>query len=126
MKTLVSFFAMAGLLLHSVPGCTHDLQEMAIIQLKNGRQLSLPEIVGDLKGVSMVFVGELHNNAEHHEIQLAVIRALAKAGASVAVGVEMFRQGSQKDLDRWVSAKLSEKDFERIYKENWSHHWHLY
>lgn len=126
MKVLVSLLAMAGLLLHGVPGCTHDPEDMVIVRLKDGRQLSLSEIAEDLKGVHMVFVGELHNSAAHHGQQLAVIRALTRAGASVAVGLEMFRHGSQKDLDQWVLGQLSEKDFERIYNDNWSYRWHLY
>ncbi|MDY6839304.1 MAG: ChaN family lipoprotein [Thermodesulfobacteriota bacterium] len=126
MKALVSLFAMASLLLHSLPGCSYDPGDGAMMRLKDGQQLTLSEIVEDLKGVQMVFVGELHTSGEHHEMQLAVIQALTRAGAPVAVGLEMFRRDSQKGLDQWVLGQLSEEDFEKVYKENWNYHWHLY
>lgn len=126
MRVFVSIFVMVGLLIHGVPACAHDVKDMDIIRIKDSQRLHLSHIVEDLKGVQMVFVGELHNSPLHHEMQLAVIRALAQEGASVAVGLEMFRHTSQEDLDRWISGELTEGDFMEIFHDNWSSDWHLY
>jgi uncharacterized iron-regulated protein len=126
MKSLVFLFALLGFLSQTVSGCAYDSEEMPLMRLRDARQLPLSDIVEDLKGVQMVFVGELHTSAEHHERQLAVIQALVRAGVPVAVGLEMFRHDSQKDLDQWVSGQLSEAAFKRLYRENWNYPWHLY
>jgi uncharacterized iron-regulated protein len=126
MKVFLSLLVLAGLLFHGMPGCAHDSEDGEILRVEDGRRLSLSEIVEDLKGVQMVFVGELHNSAMHHELQLKVIRALTDAGASIALGLEMFRQSSQKDLDQWVAGGVTEGDFQRIFHENWGYHWDLY
>jgi uncharacterized iron-regulated protein len=126
MRVFVCLLAMFSLVLPSVPGCAKGPKDKDIIRVKDGGRLSLSDLVEDLESVQLVFLGELHNSARHHEQQLEVIRALTDAGASVAVGLEMFRRSSQKDLDRWVSGELTEADFEKIYYENWSSHWRLY
>jgi uncharacterized iron-regulated protein len=82
--------------------------------------------MNDLRGVQLVFVGELHDNSDHHQAQLAIIGALKESGVSVAVGLEMFRSGSQADLDRWVKGTLTEKAFRTIYYENWTTPWPVY
>jgi uncharacterized iron-regulated protein len=126
MTRLVFILVMAGLLFPGSPGRTHEVQDLAIMRIADGERLSLSEIVEDLEGVQMVFVGEMHNSALHHEMQLEVIRVLARRGARVAVGLEMFRHRSQADLDRWISGDLTEREFMRIYYDNWSTDWHLY
>jgi uncharacterized iron-regulated protein len=80
----------------------------------------------DLRGVQLVFVGELHDNPNHHQAQLAIIGALKESGASVAVGLEMFRSSSQAGLDGWVEGALTEEAFQNIYYENWTTPWPLY
>jgi len=44
----------------------------------------------------------------------------------VAVGLEMFRTNSQDALDQWVNGRISEKEFQKIYSENWGFPWALY
>ena len=97
-----------------------------ILRVSDGARMTLPDIISDLQGVKLIFVGELHNDAVHHQVQLAVIRALKGAGASVAVGLEMFRSDSQAHLDEWISEKMDEETFQKIYYANWSSDWALY
>jgi len=88
--------------------------------------VSLSDIIPDLKGARLVFIGELHDQELHHQAQLEVIRRLWESGAPVAVGLEMFRRDSQAQLDRWVKGELSEKDFQKLYVDNWNLPWNLY
>lgn len=91
-----------------------------ILNVADGEFVSFDEVIEDLRGVRLVFMGELHDNMGHHRAQLQVIRALHDAGAPVAIGLEMFRTDSQKALDRWVAGKMSEQRFLRTYFDNWS------
>jgi uncharacterized iron-regulated protein len=86
----------------------------------------LEEIVGDLKKVPFVFVGEHHNNLQHHKAQLEVIKALENTGKALAIGLEMFQHINQEELDRWVQGAYSEAEFQNIFNQNWSDSWPLY
>ena len=97
-----------------------------IHRVSDGTVLSLPELAKDLIDSRLVFVGEIHTDQSHHHMQLQTIRALKKAGAPVAIGLEMFRRDNQKNLDRWVAGKLSERKFKKIYYKNWNYPWSLY
>ena len=97
-----------------------------ILQVSDGRILSLADTVKDLSKCRLVFVGELHTTPSHHRVQLEIIRALKEAGTPVAIGLEMFRRDSQPDLDRWVKGELREKEFDQIYYKNWNYPWPLY
>ena len=90
-----------------------------IFRVSNIGQVDLPTLVEELKETRVVVVGEQHNNRLHHEIQLAVIRALKESGRDVAVGLEMFVETSQPQLDRWTAGKMNEEDFFRVYSANW-------
>jgi len=116
MKRLFAILLIAGL--HLGFSASADAHTM---NLADGGFVSFDEIVEDLKGVRLVFMGELHDNTGHHRAQLQVIRALRHAGVPVAIGLEMFRSDSQEALDQWVAGDISEKRFlRRHYFENWS------
>ena len=106
--------------------CSHAPSADRILRVSDGQILYLPDIVKDLKKSQLVFVGELHTSESHHKAQLETIRALKEANTTVAIGFEMFRRDSQPDLDRWVKGELSEKEFEKIYYQNWTYPWPLY
>ncbi|CAB5119454.1 hypothetical protein D3OALGA1CA_2500 [Olavius algarvensis associated proteobacterium Delta 3] len=97
-----------------------------LYDLSGKKSISLQQLSGELKNKNIVLVGEHHNNTRHHINQLEVIRALDKAGAQVAIGMEMFRSDSQKYLERWVAGEMSEREFEKVYYANWNYDWALY
>ena len=97
-----------------------------IHRVSNGKILSLSELTKDLIESRLVFVGEIHTYQRHHHVQLQTIRALKETGATVAIGLEMFRRDNQTNLDRWVAGDLSEGEFQKIYYKNWNYAWPLY
>jgi uncharacterized iron-regulated protein len=101
-------------------------REGRILRVADGSLVTLTAIVEDLKSVSLVFIGELHDQASHHWAQLEVIRALADSGKKVAVGIEMFEAENQPDLDRWVRGEIPSEKFRWVYLENWNQPWRLY
>ncbi|HEX9206196.1 MAG TPA: ChaN family lipoprotein [Candidatus Deferrimicrobiaceae bacterium] len=89
--------------------------------------VTLAQMVEEIRGARIVFVGENHGNRDHHRTQLDVIRSLHDAGVPVAVGLEMFRSNSQESLDGWVGDRIRESDFVRIFDDNWSgNYWPAY
>lgn len=76
----------------------------------------------------VVFVGEEHTDAAHHDVQLHVLKALRDAAVPLIIGLEMFPASSQAVLDRWVSGALDEAAFidEADWYSVWGYHWGYY
>jgi uncharacterized iron-regulated protein len=92
-----------------------------IITGAGGRTVTFEELIADLQTVRIVYVGEIHTDPVHHQIQLRVIRALAEATANLAVGMEMFDFTYQNVLDQWREGRLEEQPF--LEKTQWYANW---
>jgi uncharacterized iron-regulated protein len=123
MKT-VFFMLIALLAIGGGPAAAAEAQP--VYDLRRSRPATLADIVPELLKSRVVVVGEQHADEGHHRAQLRVIQALHKAGAKVAVGLEMFRRNSQDALDRWVSGDLRRQEFEAVFQENWGYSWTAY
>ncbi len=118
-------FGLLMIIMTSCQGRTES-ESMQLYDLSRQQLLSEGQAVERLARVRIVLVGELHDNARHHLAQLQVIQALHRTGHKVAIGLEMFRYDSQKELDLWVTGELDEKQFKPIYLDNWNFDWRLY
>jgi uncharacterized iron-regulated protein len=117
--------ALAFLLLFGC-GTVADAAEMRLFDLAKKKETKLTEALPGLQGKKIVLVGEQHDQKGHHAAQLEIIKALHKSGTPVAVALEMFRTDSQDALDQWVNDRISEKQFQKIYYDNWGFPWALY
>ncbi len=75
----------------------------------------------DLAKVDVVYVGEQHTSAPHHDIQLRIIKALFHEDPRLVVGMEMFDRTYQPVLDQWSAGELDEQTF--IEKVHWYANW---
>jgi uncharacterized iron-regulated protein len=53
-----------------------------------------------LAGNNIVMLGEVHDNAEHHRLRLAVLRRAFESGWRPAVAMEQFDRERQADIER--------------------------
>lgn len=95
-----------------------------IIDVATKEEISFEQLIARLAATRVVFIGEQHDHAGHHQMQLEVIQSLAKK-QPVAVGLEMFQAEDQQALDNWTAGTISEPDFRLIYQRNWGW-WSLY
>jgi len=95
-----------------------------ILHVATGEMLDFRQLIEKLEQTSVVFIGEQHDHAGHHQMQLEVIRALAKQ-QKVAIGLEMFQAEDQQALDNWIVGTSSSEEFRQIYQRNWGW-WSLY
>jgi uncharacterized iron-regulated protein len=98
-----------------------SFDEGTIISGKTGMPVSFEELLADLNGSRVLYVGESHTDRTHHEIQLKIIKAVFDRHQSMAVGMEMFDQSYQDVLDMWSAGELDEKTFLR--KTHWYANW---
>jgi uncharacterized iron-regulated protein len=68
-------------------------------------------MLADLTRADVVFVGEQHDDANTHRLELAVIEGLVRRGASVVVALEMFERDVQPLLDQYLAGTITEQQF---------------
>jgi uncharacterized iron-regulated protein len=111
-----------------IENLSRSFDEGQIISTKLGRIVTFDELSADLDNFQIIYVGESHTNAEHHNIQLEVIRAVYKRDPAMAVGMEMFAHTYQDVLDLWSAGDMDEKTFLRKvhWYANWRYDYSLY
>jgi uncharacterized iron-regulated protein len=97
-----------------------------VLRVQDGSLISFDQMLREIRGVDLVFVGELHGYKRHQRAQLDVVRSLFESGTPVGIGLEMFRWDSQKALDDWVRGRIPPDEFVRIYNDNWRVPWPSY
>lgn len=107
-----------------VPYVNAHAARFARVSDKKGAELA--DVVKNVAGADVIFIGETHDNAEHHAAQLDIVRSLHAQKISIAIGLEMFTPEDQQKLDDWTAGKLDEETFKPIYARNWSYGWDLY
>jgi uncharacterized iron-regulated protein len=95
-----------------------------IIDVATKEEISFDQLIDKLEQVRVVFIGEQHDHAGHHQMQLEIIRALARE-QKVAIGLEMFQAEDQQALDNWTAGISSTEEFRQSYQRNWGW-WSLY
>ena len=101
-------------------------EALPLFDVAGGKETTLRGVIEEVQRKKIVFVGEHHDRESHHMSQLHVISAMREKGVPLAIGLEMFRQDSQKGLDDWISRKSSDKDFQALYEDNWNFPYPLY
>lgn len=88
----------------------------------------MDRLAGELAGNRAVLVGETHTRVDHHDLQLAVIDALRRSGADLAIGVEWFQHSFQDDVDDFLAGRIDEAELlhRTGYFERWRYDYRLY
>ena len=92
---------LAGFLMLYSVGTALASSPSFIVDLLVGEPIPMDTLLEDLAQVRVVYVGEIHTIARHHELQTAILRGLAARNPKLALGMEMFAQEQQPILDRW-------------------------
>lgn len=96
------------------------IEEGKIVDLSTGIEVSGERFFDLLVPARIIYVGEVHDSIEDHRVQLEILKGLwRRFPGKVAVGMEMFRRPAQPALDRFIEGGLGEKEFQRIWHDNW-------
>lgn len=107
-------------------GAGRSLGHFPVIEMKDMSRIPVETLIDEIKGSDIVFIGEQHDVAEHHAIQLSLIKALRRSGVNAALGMEMFKDEHQGALDRWIEGEMEEEELREIFREYWGFSWRLY
>jgi uncharacterized iron-regulated protein len=138
-KIIQGFFVMTLFLLVGCLGAYHkldwqspyrelsSLKEGDILHLPTGVKITKGQLINMLGGARIIYVGETHDNINSHKVQIEILKALAERyPQKIAVGMEMLKQPSQESADHWISGKLDEKSFVKVWLKDWSNDFQYY
>jgi uncharacterized iron-regulated protein len=92
-----------------------------IYALPEGDKLPFEELAVRLRPSRIIFMGEVHDQMDHHRNQVRVLRELSNGSGPVVVAMEMFQRSQQSVLDRWTRGGLTEELF--LKEVNWEKTW---
>jgi uncharacterized iron-regulated protein len=84
-------------------------------------EISVTDVIAAAAKRSVVLLGEMHDNTEHHRWQLQTLAALHAEHPDMVIGFEMFPRRVQKALDQWVAGDLTESQF--LAASDWNAVW---
>jgi len=73
-----------------------------------GKKISYKKMIKQLSKKDIVLIGEFHNNAISHWMELEITKD-CKENRNLVLGAEMFEQDNQQALDMYLQGKLSAK-----------------
>jgi len=121
-QTIVPLALLCALIL-TLTGCsiTH------VMRIGDHQVIGVESMIEELHDAPVILVGERHDAASHHKLQLEIIKGLQAKGRPLAIGMEMFEGPSQKVLDAWISGTATEQTLWKVYESNWRNiPWNLY
>jgi len=108
----------------SAAGGEDERRQSFWIDLYQGEPVRYGEVVEDLAGVRVVYIGERHRLQRHHDMQTQIVSDLTEKGRSLVIGLEQMEAFQQPELDKYNRGEI---DFEQLAKATgWATRWPSY
>lgn len=79
---------------------------------------------GAIDDAEIIYIGEVHDQDEHHEFQLQVAKGMVQRDLPFAIGWEMFEWPQQEWIDQWEAGQIT---FEQLMDATqWRERWGAY
>ena len=114
--------------LASIEGMQGHLRIGRIIHSKTGKAISFDQLIDQVATRRLIFIGEVHNNPEHHLIQVQILQALMSRYAPRTVAMEFFNKTQQPVLDQYMNGSITETVFLKdvAWDKNWAYPYRFY
>lgn len=114
--------------LATIPGVSGDFKIGQILDLNAGEIFSFDQLIEQIATKDLIFIGEVHDNPEHHLIQVQILQALTDRFGPVTIAMEFFKKPQQPALDRYLQGELTESEFIKAvnWKGGWGFDYHFY
>jgi uncharacterized iron-regulated protein len=112
----------------TIEGAAERFRPGQIVDLAAGKVIGFEELIAQLSSKDLIFVGEAHDNPDHHLIQIQILQAVASRSPSLTIGMEFFQKHQQPIVDRYVQGEITEKEFLDAvdWQKTWGFDYHLY
>ncbi len=94
-----------------------------IIDMDEKQPIGFESLLDQLGERSIVYVGESHNDMDHHDVQLEILKGLYARDPRLVIGMEMFERSFQSVLDSWTGGTIDRKTFLR--QSEWFSRWNF-
>ena len=91
------------------------------IDPSSGSTVTVDRVVAAAAKRSVVLLGEVHDDADHHRWQLFMLAALHAQHPNMVIGLEMLPRRAQPVLDAWVAGALTPEEF--VEQSEWTQVW---
>jgi uncharacterized iron-regulated protein len=100
----------------------------SIVDVAAGRTISFEELMANLAPDRVIYIGEVHDNPEHHLIQLQILQGLVEHYGPLTLAVEFFPESEQSKLDAYTRGETTEAQFRKDadWRRSWGFPYHLY
>jgi uncharacterized iron-regulated protein len=85
-----------------------------VIERARGQTVTFDAMVADLAQADVLFVGEQHDSAITHRLELAVLQGLARRRGDLILALEMFERDVQEPLDHFQMGHMTEDEFLKV------------
>jgi len=92
-----------------------------IIELDGKRPIGFQDLLDRLGDKRIIYVGETHNDMDHHDVQLEILEGLYGRDPRLVIGMEMFERTFQSVLDQWTDGVIDRKALLR--QSEWFSRW---
>jgi uncharacterized iron-regulated protein len=100
---------------------SEELCNPLVLDVIMGEPITMDTLIEDLSSVRIVYLGELHTIKRHHQVQKDIIRALYDKHPKIALGLEMFSENQQQEVDNWMRGKGGIDDLVKaLGKDHWT------
>jgi uncharacterized iron-regulated protein len=112
----------------AIEGVAERFRPGQIVDLASAKVITFEELIAHISSKDLIFVGEAHDNPDHHLIQVQILQAVASRSPFLTMGMEFFQKHQQPMVDRYVQGESTEKEFlEAVnWKRTWGFDYHLY
>lgn len=94
------------------------------IDLVRGEEIPEGEVLADLAGAGVIYVGEAHTVPSHHAVQRHLLQALYARGVPLTLGLEQLEARDQAAVDRYLRGEF---DFDGLARAiDWPNKWRNY
>jgi uncharacterized iron-regulated protein len=126
------FFALSGCaatrkpapMVPTIAGVSGPFKIGQILDLKTGTAISFDHLIDQISSKDLIFIGEVHDNPEHHLIQLQILQALVACCGPISIAMEFFEKPQQPALDRYTPGESDEREF--LKEVHWGSDYHFY
>ena len=95
-------------------------RNLAMFAGHNGRRLSWDDVRSAMQWADVILVGEQHNDAVAHQVELALVSDAVVLAPPAGVSMEMLERNEQEIVDEYLAGGISQAEFvSRTGSANW-------
>lgn len=111
-----------------IAGATEVFHRNQILDLAAAESVDFDRMMDHASTADILFVGENHDNPEHHLLQAQILQAWLLRSDPSAMAMEFFQQDQQAVLDLYTLGDMTEEAFLQAidWKKTWGYPYHFY